>query len=175
MKHAFKMRPLSSPTNRGSAIFLGPVMGGISFYFVSFIYDSDLFLTAYLSIFGLLFIIASIILTFGYMELAIDTEKNTWTEQLNIFNLKLAPTVSAIPEALNYILIFDSEYGFTNVNDDTRGDSIDFYEVSVIYDERRKQVFTLCTAHEKALSVTKKMQAIFDLKIIDKTTGGVQY
>lgn len=175
MKHTFKMRPLSSPTTRGSAIFLGPVMGGISFYFVSFIYDSDLFLTAFLSIFGLLFFIASIILTFGYMELAIDTEKNTWTEQLNIFNLRLAPTVQAIPEALNYILIFDSDYTFSNPNDDIKIDSIDFYEVSVIYDERRKQVFTLCTQHEKALAIAKKIRSIFDLEIVDKTTGGVQY
>ena len=72
---------------------------------------------------GILFLIASVVITFGYMELAVDTENNSWTEQLNIFNWRFLPKSEAIPEALNYILIFDSVYTFGNANDDIKRES----------------------------------------------------
>lgn len=170
------MRPLSSPTSRGGVIVAGPAAVLFCAHFTSVFWDLSMIpLCIFFVLCGILFLIASITITFGYMELEINTEKNTWTEQLNIFNWRFAPKHEEIPESLNYILIFDSVYTFGNESDDIKSDSIDFYEVSIVYNERRKKVFALTSDHSKALKTARQIQGIFDLEIVDKTTGGVQY
>lgn len=176
MNYYFKMRSLSSPTSRGGVVVVGPAAVLFCGYFTTLFWDIDLFLLSFFFVLcGLLFFAATIIILFGYMELEVNTEKQTWSEQLNIFNWRLLPKSEAIPDELNYILIFDSLYTYGNANDDIKSDSIDFYEVSVIYNGKRKKVFNLCTNHSEALEIAKKIRSVFNLEIIDKTTGGVQY
>ena len=164
------MRSLSTPTQKGAAIIVGPAMTCMVFYCAwIFLGTSSLFLFIFFFIIGLVLLSASILFAFGFMELSIDMKNRQWTESINIFNWRTASMSEEIPTDLNYILIFDAGYSINDSNAEIISDNIYFYEVSVVYNNNRKKVFCLTSSRAKASKISEQIQSIFNLEIIDKT------
>ncbi|MDI1233121.1 MAG: hypothetical protein PSX81_02440 [bacterium] len=165
----FRVRSFSTPTARGAGLVTGFFGALILYYLGTQISEASLLFALYLYLIGTIVFIGAIFLIFGYMGLSVNTSTKVWSEYATIFNLRFAKTSEPIPVNLSYILIFDAAYTNGHPDDDIQSDSIDFYEISVVYNENRKKVFSLTTNKNDAIETAKKMKDIFDLEIIDKT------
>ncbi len=169
MIYYFRLRSFSTPTARGAGLVSGPGGSFLLYHLGSQISEYSLLFAIYLYVVATILFISTIILVFGYMGLSVDTANNEWSEYATIFNLRFAKTSEPIPDNLNYILIFDSTYSFSQPNDDIQSEDIDFYEISIVYNETLKKIFSLNNNKDEAIITAKKMKAIFELEIIDKT------
>jgi hypothetical protein len=120
------------------------------------------FLNLFLSLVCLLFFFFGLLCLFGYYGIDVNYGKGTWTNYIAMLGLKLGKP-ETLPHLVDYVMIYEETQ--PAIEEMEMGS----YEVSVVFDGRRKKVFLNSSSHTQAVHVSQKLAALFKTEVIDRT------
>lgn len=167
----FKVKPLTTFGNSIVGIIAGTFFLIVTVnLFLTISPSESLFLfvlSAFLMTFTVIFLL---LLVLGYEGVDVDIERGLWRGYTGFLGLK-SGKYEPVPHDLNYVLVFEGDFayyetGYSQVTADQLVSlEFDFYEVSVVYDNARKQVFLMSENKQKVIEVADKLGVLFNLAI----------
>ena len=160
----FKLKSLTSPVKQVFSSLLCFATISLFTYFLLNLVAYD-FLFFFFMTLILLFVMLLLVLLFGFEGIDVDTDKKTWRAYTGFLGMKSGKHIP-IPYPINYILIFKGDFKtFTSAKS---VDYIDeYYVVSIVYQERFKQDFSISSSLDKSQRVAQRLRKLFGIEIIE--------